>query len=131
MKGIRKIESRDIAAICAKCANDKKALQIKMLDIGDLLPLTDYFLLLTCTSRRHVQALAEDLRLLLKNNGYGIPKIEGVEYGGWVLIDAGYMVIHLFDEKSREFYDLDNLWADASEVDWESLQIPLPEGQDT
>jgi len=122
-----KIESKEIAILCAKTAENKKACDIKILEIGELMPLTEFFIILTCSNRRHVSSLTEELRLFLKNNKYAIPKVEGSDFGGWVLLDAGFIVVHLFDEKAREFYDLDNLWADAQSIDWKNTDTELPE----
>ena len=112
------IDTLDIALHLARLADDRKATRITVLKVDEVMPLTEYFVILTCSSRRHVQALTEDLGQWLKHEEIAIPKIEGADFGGWTLVDSGPVVVHLFEERSREYYDLDNLWADAVVVDW-------------
>ena len=90
-----------------------------MLDVGKIIPITDFFILITCSSRRHVKALSQEIIKVLKKKKVTVPGIEGSNYGWWMLIDAGSVVVHLFEEEARKFYDLDHLWADAEIMDWQ------------
>lgn len=112
------IEAIDIAVTCARVAEDKKGTEIRVLEVGSYLPITDFFVFITCTNRRHLLALSEELLKFLKETWPEGIRAEGVEAGWWVLLDAGPVVIHLFEERARRYYDLDQLWADAGEVDW-------------
>ena len=103
---------------CARIAEDKKGTEIKVLEVGTYLPITDFFVFVTCTNRRHLLALSEELLKVLKQELPGGIRTEGVEAGWWALLDAGPVVIHLFEERARRYYDLDQLWADAGEIDW-------------
>lgn len=93
-----------------------------MIEIGDLLPLADFFVLITCANRRHVQALCEEIHQALKKKKLEISGKEGKGYDRWVLLDAGSVIVHFFEEQAREYYDLDGLWADAEAMEWQSGQ---------
>ena len=86
--------------------------------MGKIIPITDFFVLVTCSNRRHVEALGDEILKVLKKECSGNTSIEGRGKGWWVLLDAGAVVVHLFEERARQFYDLDNLWADARIIDW-------------
>lgn len=87
--------------------------------MGEILPITEFFVLVTGTSPRHVRALTEEMTKKFKEKKLGVPTVEGSEIGWWVLLDAGGVVVHVFEEKAREFYELDSLWADARSVAWQ------------
>lgn len=82
------------------------------------MPLTDYFLLVTGINPRHIKGMSHELYKEIKDRTGDIPSIEGAGTGWWVLMDVGPVVIHLFQEQARAFYELDELWADAPEIDW-------------
>lgn len=101
-------------------AIEKKASDAAILDMHALVDYCDVFVLLTARNRRHVAAIAEDLRLFAKKELH-LPSmgIEGLPAARWVLVDFGGVVVHIFDEPLRGFYDLDGLWSDAP-------RLPLP-----
>lgn len=101
------------AAAAAAALDDKKAQQIALLDVSGLLVVTDVFLIASGTSRRHVQTLAEEVEMSLRPLGRRPLRREGMEHATWVLLDYGDVVVHLFDRDTREYYDLERLWADA------------------
>lgn len=113
--------SKDRAVLCAAYALDKKAFNIKILEVARLSTLTDYLVLASGRSDRQVQAIAEAVRIGLKNE-HAIPPVamEGAREGRWILIDYGDVMVHVFQEPVREFYDLDGLWREAK-------SIPLPD----
>jgi len=117
-KGRNKIEPKDIAILCARFAEERKGRDIKVLEVGEILPITEFFVLVTGTGPRHIKALTEELIKEFKDKKLGVPSVEGSEIGWWVLLDAGGVIVHLFQEKAREFYELDDLWADARPLDW-------------
>ena len=84
-----------------------------MLDVSSVIVLTDVFVIATGTSRRHVKTLAEEIEVSLKRLDRRPLRREGVEEGNWVLLDFGDLVVHLFDEETRAYYDLERLWRDA------------------
>jgi ribosome-associated protein len=91
--------------------------------VNDILPITDYFVLITCANVRHVKALSAELRKTLKNKDEALPRVEGSGLGWWHLLDLGAVVVHLFEEKARAYYDMDNLLADAEVMEWQNEKI--------
>ena len=96
---------------------EKKGEAPAILDVSDLLVVTDLFVIATGTSRPHLRSLVDEIESQLKTTGERPLRREGVEYGKWVLLDYGHFVVHLFDEETRELYDLERLWANAPRVE--------------
>lgn len=94
-----------------------KALDVKILDVRSLTDVTDYMILATGESHRHLKAMATAADELLKRLGRTPIGREGDERSGWMVVDAGDAVIHVFSRALRKFYDLDGLWADAPLVE--------------
>ncbi len=90
-----------------------------MLDVSGLIVLTDVFIIASGTSRRHVVTLAEEAEVKLKEQDRRPLRREGMDDGTWVVLDYGDIVIHLFDEETRAYYDLERLWADAPRLSFE------------
>jgi len=115
------LESKQRAILCAAYALEKKAFDVRVLEVRGLSSLTDYLLLASGRSDRQVQAVAESVRLGLKKEHATLPlAVEGMNEGRWVLIDYGDVMVHVFQQPVRDFYDLDGLWSEAAEV-------PIPE----
>ena len=96
-----------------KAATSKKALDIVLLDLRGLSNITDYFLIISGNSDRHVQGIAEAILENMEKEGHRPLGIEGLSQGRWVLLDYDDVVIHIFYEPVRRYYDLEGLWADA------------------
>jgi ribosome-associated protein len=97
--------------LIVKTLDDAKAEDIVELSLIGKNPMTDYMVVASGRSNRHVQALAEQLAQKLKAEGYGA-NVEGLEAGDWVLVDALDAVVHLFRPEVRSFYDLERMWSD-------------------
>lgn len=111
------MQTKQRALLCAAYALEKKATEVRLLDVRGLSSLTDYLLIASGRSDRQVQAVAESVHLGLKKEHATLPlAIEGMKEGRWVLIDYGDVMVHVFQEPVREFYDLDGLWSEAAEV---------------
>jgi ribosome-associated protein len=111
------LESKQRAILCAAYALEKKAFDVRILEVRGLSSLTDYLLLASGRSDRQVQAVAEAVRLGLKKEHATPPlAVEGMNEGRWVLIDYGDVMVHIFQQPVREFYDLDGLWSEAAEI---------------
>jgi ribosome-associated protein len=108
----------DLAVKCAHLADDNKARDILILDMRGITPLYDFLLLCTGSSRRHIHTLAEEIDAQLRSAGEKRMSIEGYEASRWVVQDYGDLVVHVFDPDSRQYYALEELWADAQRVDW-------------
>jgi ribosome-associated protein len=104
--------------LAIRCADDKKAVSLIGLDLREVASFTEFFVIASGTNQRQVQAIADEINEQLKKQLRRRPiRVEGYNSGEWVLLDYGDFVIHLFDEKAREFYDLERLWRDARRVD--------------
>lgn len=120
MKKIRKknIEksSLEIARLVSRAALDKKAENLVILDVRKISSFTDYFVIMSGRSTRHVQGLAEAVDSELRSKRLKEGSTEGLQEGHWVLLDYGDVVVHVFYTDEREFYDLEGLWHDAPRV---------------
>jgi ribosome-associated protein len=108
--------SRVKALLAAKAVLEKKAENVKILDISDVSGFTDYFVICSGMSDRQVVAIAESVEFLAHSSGIEIYAVEGRSEGRWVLMDLGDVVVHVFLDALREYYDLEALWSDAPRV---------------
>ena len=106
------LDSRERAMKCALFALEKKALDVKVLEIGRLSSIADYLVLATGTSDKQTQAIADSIKKGLKRFGKALD-VEGLKEGNWIVIDYGDVIVHIFHEKLRRYYDLDDLWLEA------------------
>ena len=109
--------SKKMALAAIDALEDKKAEDIRVIDISEVSPLADYFIIANGTNRNQVQALADNGRL-----GYERRPIEGYDSANWILLDFKDIIIHVFDKESRSFYDLERIWRDGKEVTEEDLK---------
>ena len=110
--------SRQLAIACAKVCEDKKAAHIVILDVRDLTYIADYFIVCSTNNERQARAITDDLRVSMREAGLRELGVEGLNDARWILQDFGDLVIHIFHESQREFYDIEGLWADAKKVLW-------------
>ena len=106
----------DIAGYVARALDNKKASDIKVLKTRDITILADYFVICTATSTTQLKTLSDEVEKVLKDKGEPALRREGHRAGGWVLIDFGCVVVHLFLKDARDFYMLERLWSDAEDV---------------
>lgn len=99
-----------------RAAEDKKASDIRVLDLRPVTTFADYFVIASATNTKQAQAIADSVIRAMKDRNDPPNSVEGYENAEWVLIDFGDMVVHVFTEKSRSYYDLDRLWRDAPPV---------------
>ena len=109
-------DPRETALLCVRYALDKKAYDLLLLDVSGLTSLADFFLICTGRSDTQVQAIAQSIEESLGKLGRKPRMIEGLSGGQWVLMDYGDVVVHIFLESTRAFYDLERLWARATAV---------------
>jgi ribosome-associated protein len=106
------------AKLAVKCASDKKAFGLVALDLREIASFADYFIIAGGANTRQVQAISDEINEQLKNQlKVKSLRIEGYNSGEWILIDYGDFIVHIFEEKAREFYDLERLWRDAKKVE--------------
>lgn len=111
----------EVAKAVIQALDSKKALEIKLLKTQDITILADYFVICTATSTTHIKTLSDEAAKQLEERGEPVPRVEGYRGGGWVLMDFGCVVVHLFTDEVRKFYDLERLWSDAEEIDISSI----------
>lgn len=97
-------------------ADDRQAVELKVLELGEVSDFTDYFVICSGNSARQVQAIAGAIEERLREAGVRPLHVEGMRSGSWVLLDYGAFVIHVFQQENRRFYGLERLWGDAPEV---------------
>jgi ribosome-associated protein len=112
-------ESRDLVVAAARAAASKQARDVVVLDVRELIVITDYFLIASGTSDRQVRTIAEEIESSVKAKGLRPVRREGEREGHWALLDFVDFVAHVFLDSDREFYDLERLWSDAPTVQWE------------
>lgn len=120
------METEKIMSIAANALNNKKAQELNVLKISDLTVLTEYFVLATATSSTHVRALCDEVEEKLEEAGLKPDHIEG-RATGWIVLDYGSVIVHIFTRDQRAFYDLDRMWADGETVDLDKILV-LGEG---
>jgi ribosome-associated protein len=115
---MRENRSLKLALAAAKTAEDNRGRDIVVLDLRELTPIFDYFVVATGTSRRQLHAISEEIDHTLEDDlGDERLSVEGYDNSRWILLDYGDVVIHIFDDETRKFYDLEGLWGPAKRVD--------------
>ena len=111
----------ELARIAAKAADDKTATDTVVLEVGEVLGIADAFVITSAGNERLVRTIAEEIERQVKEaGGPGPLRVEGKSDARWVLMDYGDIVVHVFLEEARRYYDLERLWADAPRFDWQS-----------
>ncbi len=113
----RSADAAEIAQICSRIASDAKAEDIVILDLRGISSFTDYFVIMSGRSTRHVQALVESLENELRSKRINSSRAEGLKEGKWVLLDFDDVIVHVFYHEQRKFFDLEGLWHDAPRID--------------
>jgi len=104
----------------AVAADDKRATDVLVLDVGDVLSITGWFVIATGSNPRLVRTVAEEVEARLKADfGFAPLRVEGLDGLRWVLLDYGDFVVHVFHEEERDYYQLERLWADVPKVEWQ------------
>ena len=114
--------SKELAKLACDALDDKKALEIKVINIENVSTLADYFIIASGTNHNQVQAMADNVDETLGRAGYEPKQIEVYQNANWILMDYRDIVIHIFDEENRLFYDLERIWRDGTVVEVEDLK---------
>ena len=112
------MDYRKLVAVCAQAALDKKARDLAVMDVGGLTTVADYLVICSGSSSTHLQAIADSILEKLSASDIEAWGTEGSGSGGWILLDYGGVVVHIFAEEVRLFYNLERLWGDAKKVAW-------------
>jgi ribosome-associated protein len=105
--------ARERATAIAVAALDKKAVGVEILDVAGRVDYADFLVIMTGRSDRHTHALAQGIEEALKKKGVRPMAVEGLPHGSWVLMDFGDVVVHVFQDETRQIYDIEGLWLDA------------------
>ncbi|MDX2177749.1 MAG: ribosome silencing factor [Candidatus Sumerlaeia bacterium] len=111
-------DARARALRCAHFADEKKAEQVVVLDVGEVCSFTDAFVICTGSSPLQVRAISDSISEGLKEEGHRTPLVDGMDSLNWVVLDYGDVVVHVMSLEAREFYNLEGLWGDAPEIPW-------------
>lgn len=115
------MDAARVAKLAVQAVEEKKGFNPVTLDLRQLTPIADYFVITSGASTIQVQAIAERVEELLKENGVKLLHREGRQHDRWILLDYGGVVVHIFLEEERRFYDLERLWGDARVVNVNSI----------
>ena len=118
------LTAKEVALQVTKALDEKKGMDIKLLKIDRVSSLADYFLICTGTSNTHVKTLCDYAEYTLEQLGEPMLGREGHRGNSWELLDYGSVVVHVFTDEARKFYDLERLWRDAEAVDLEGIVLP-------
>ena len=112
-----------MAKLAYKALDEKQGRDIKVIDIREVSVIADYFIIASATNENQVQAMMENVDETLGRAGFEPKQIEGNKNSSWVLMDYGDVIIHIFDEENRLFYDLERIWRDGKtvEIDYSDL----------
>ena len=118
------IPSLELAVRCARAADDKLATDIIVLPVGDVLAITEYFVVASASNPRQVRAITDAVLVTVREQtGRGPLRSEGVGEQQWVLVDYGDVVVHVFSEDQRRFYEIERLYKDVQAVDWAGVEL--------
>ena len=111
-------ELDDEVKLAISCASEKKAFDIVAIDLREIASFTEFFIIASGANVRQVQAISDEITEKLKEQlNSRVIRIEGYQTGEWILLDYGDFIVHIFEQKAREFYDLERLWRDAKRVE--------------
>ena len=108
---------KELAMEAVKALDEKKAGDIRLLKVNDVTSIADYFVICTANSTTQIKSLADIAEAKLEEMGEKLIHREGFRSGGWVLLDYGCIIVHIFMDETRKFYNLERLWSDAAEED--------------
>lgn len=113
---------KQMAEIAVAALEDKKAEDIRVIDISEVSVLADYFIIASGTNTSQIQAMADEVEEKLSKAGHLMKQIEGYDHANWVLLDFGDIIVHIFDKENRLFYDLERIWKDGKLVEMEKTR---------
>ena len=117
MKGDKTVTAYESAIVLAKALDSKKGEELKVLKTEALTTLADYFVICTASSNTQIKAMSDACEEAMEKNGERVHHIEGHRGGTWLLMDFSSVVVHIFTDEARKFYDLERLWGDAEQMD--------------
>lgn len=116
------MNTKETALMAVNALEDKKAEDIRIIDISDISTIADYFIFADGSNRSQIQAMADNVSEVLGRAGVTLRQMEGYQNANWILMDFQDVIIHIFDRENRLFYDLERIWRDGKTVDIETLR---------
>ena len=116
------MSSKEMLRIAIDALEEKKGQKVKVIDISDVTVIADYFIIASGSNLNQIQAMAEEVEEKLGRAGVEPKQIEGKGGSGWILMDYQDIIIHIFNEEQRLFYDIERIWSDGKPVDTDSLK---------
>ncbi len=110
-------QSKAMAKLAISALEDKKAEDIRIIDISEVTVVADYFIIATGNNRSQMQALSDNVQDALLRAGYEMKQVEGYQTANWILMDFGDVIVHIFDKENRLFYNLERIWRDGKQID--------------
>ena len=114
--------SIELARLAIEALEDKKAEDIRIINISEVSVIADYFIIAGGNNTSQIQALSDNVEEKLGRAGYPVKQIEGYESANWVLLDFGDIIVHVFDKENRLLYDLERIWRDGRQIDIDSIK---------
>lgn len=113
------LNPKELAVVAARAADDKMATDTLVIEVGPILAITEYFVITSASNRRLVRAVADEVEAKVREaSGRSPLRVEGAREQQWVLIDYGDIVVHVFSDETRSFYEIERLYRDAPFIDW-------------
>lgn len=120
----QEIDSKELAIQAARIAIESNCYDVMVVDLRGISPATDFFVIATGTSDRQGRSVSDDISVFAKQHGYPRFGMAGHEQGQWILVDFVEVVVHIFDEEYREYYELESLWGDAKQLELPEFEKP-------
>ena len=112
---------KQMAQLVCRALDEKKGRDIKVIDIHEVSVIADYFVIASGSNQNQVQAMVDNVEEQLGRAGFEPKQVEGVRNSSWILMDYGDVIVHVFDEENRLFYDLERIWRDGKTLDMEEF----------
>ena len=115
------MNTAELCKIAVEALEDRKAEDVKVIDIREISPIADYFIIANATNQNQIQAMRDAADEALYKAGLTVKQVEGNQNSTWILMDYGDIIIHIFSKEDRLFYDLERVWRDGKEIDVKEL----------
>ena len=116
------MNTKETALMAVNALEDKKAEDIRIIDISDIATIADYFIIADGSNKSQIQAMADNVSEVLGRAGVNLRQMEGYQNANWILMDFQDVIIHIFDRENRLFYDLERIWRDGVLTDKNALE---------
>ncbi len=121
------LTARELAILVARTADDKKATDTLVIEVGPILAVTEYFEITSASNRRLVRSVTDDIEAAVRSvTGRSPLRVEGAREQQWVLVDYGDVVVHVFSDETRSFYEIERLYRDVPKIDWQAERPDVP-----